>query len=172
LQSKKYVTAEQIADKFEIIVRTVYRDVKAFANRAYLSASNNPKGIYETSFKSICNWVNRLNTGGVEALIDKEKPGRNSRLGTEQREWLKNVVMNHKPETYGYNSATWTGLLLIALIQKTHGVSYKKAQIYTILKSLGLSFQKGKGIYPETKDREEKVEAFKKNSKRKGQAIV
>lgn len=33
LQSKKYVTAEQIADKFEISVRTVYRDIKALGEQ-------------------------------------------------------------------------------------------------------------------------------------------
>ena len=31
LQSKKYVMAEQLAEKFEISIRTVYRDVKALA---------------------------------------------------------------------------------------------------------------------------------------------
>ncbi len=30
---------------------------------------------YEMSLKTICNWVNRLNEGGIEALIDEEKPG-------------------------------------------------------------------------------------------------
>jgi predicted DNA-binding transcriptional regulator YafY len=31
LQSKKYVTAEKIADKFQLSIRTVYRDIKAIA---------------------------------------------------------------------------------------------------------------------------------------------
>src|SRR5437868_15167126 len=33
LQSKKYVTAEKIADKFYISVRTVYRDIKALGEQ-------------------------------------------------------------------------------------------------------------------------------------------
>src|ERR1700755_1431753 len=33
LQSKKYVPAEKIADKFNISVRTVYRDVKALCEQ-------------------------------------------------------------------------------------------------------------------------------------------
>ncbi len=74
--------------------------------------------IYETSFKSICNWVNRLNQGGVEALIDKEKSGRIPRLGLSEKAAVKAVVLSAKPEDYGYNSATWTGLLLIDWIKK------------------------------------------------------
>jgi len=122
--------------------------------------------IYETSFKSICNWVNRLNKGGIEALLDKEKPGRTSRLNEEQREKIKKIL-TESPELYGYNSSTWTGSMLIKSIDKEFKVTYKKAQIYHILKSIGFTFQKGKGIYPEAKEREEKVEALKKNSMKK-----
>lgn len=122
--------------------------------------------IYETSFKSICNWVNKLNQGGVEALIDKEKPGRPSKLNEFQKTAIKDLVLNKSPEEFGYNSSTWTGLLLIDWIKKSYDIEYKKAQIYNILKSLNLTFQKGKGIYPEIIDREEKVETLKKTSRR------
>lgn len=120
--------------------------------------------IYETSFKSICNWVNRLNEGGVEALIDKEKPGRTSRLSSEQKAEIKDLILHKSPEDYDYNSSTWTGLLLLDWIKNNYGIEYKKAQIYNILKSLGLTFQRGKGVYPEATAREEKVEVLKKTS--------
>lgn len=71
------------------------------------------ENIYETSFKSICNWVNKLNQGGVEALIDKEKPGRTSKLNELQKTAIKDLVLNKNPEEFGYNSSTWTGHLLI-----------------------------------------------------------
>ena len=132
-----------------------------------VSLGKRPKeleSIYETSFKSICNWVHRLNQGGVEALVDKIKPGRNNRLGMEGLQAIKSILLYKKPDDYGYNSATWTGPLLIELIKKEYQVEYKKAQIYNILKKLGLTFQKGKGIYPEAQDREEKVNDLKKTS--------
>ena len=136
-----------------------------------VSLGKRPKeleSIYETSFKSICNWVNRLNKGGVEALIDKVKPGRNNRLGSDGFKEIKNVVLNKLPEQFGFNSATWTGPLLIELLKRDYGIEYKKAQIYNILKKMGLTFQKGKGIYPESEDREEKLDALKKTSGSKG----
>ena len=124
--------------------------------------------IYETSFKSICNWVNKLNAGGVEALIDKNKPGRDSKLSDSQKLEIKTLVLNQTPDEYGYNSATWTGLLLIDWVKNRFNIEYKKAQIYNILKGLNLTFQKGKGIYPEAVEREEKVVVLKKTSRRKG----
>jgi transposase len=126
------------------------------------------ESIYETSFKSICNWVHRLNEGGIEALVDKPKPGRNNRLSKDELQSIKAVLLNKQPEDYGFNSATWTGPLLIELIKTEYHVEYKKAQIYNILKKLGLTFQKGKGVYPEAQDRQEKVDALKKTSGVKG----
>ena len=41
-----------------------------------------------------------------------------------------------------FNSATWTGPLLIEWIKREYNISYKKAQIYNILKKLGLTYQK------------------------------
>jgi transposase len=123
--------------------------------------------LYEISFKSICNWVNKLNKGGLEALIDKKKPGRNSKLSLTQKSEIKDLVLNKNPEDYNYNSSSWTGLLLIDWIKNNYGIEYKKAQIYNILKGLNLTFQKGKGVYPEAEGRKEKVEALKKTSKRK-----
>lgn len=125
------------------------------------------EGIYDTSFKSICNWIHRLNEGGVEALIDKEKPGRTKRLTQETLGELREILLSKSPESFGYNSATWTGPLLIDYIKKTYNVEYKKAQIYNIIADLGLTYKKGKGLYPESKDREPIIDELKKTSRRK-----
>lgn len=46
LQSRKYVTAEKIADKFGISIRTVYRDVKALGEQGIPVSFEQPKGYY------------------------------------------------------------------------------------------------------------------------------
>jgi predicted DNA-binding transcriptional regulator YafY len=46
LQSKKYVTAEQLSDQFEISVRTVYRDVKALGESGIPVSFEPHKGYY------------------------------------------------------------------------------------------------------------------------------
>ncbi len=46
LQSKKYVPAEKIADKFEISVRTVYRDIKALCEQGIPVSFEQNKGYF------------------------------------------------------------------------------------------------------------------------------
>jgi predicted DNA-binding transcriptional regulator YafY len=46
LQSKKYVTADKIADKFHISVRTVYRDVKSLCEQGFPVSFEPHKGYF------------------------------------------------------------------------------------------------------------------------------
>jgi transposase len=106
--------------------------------------------LYNTSFKQITNWVHQFEQGGIEGLRDKPGRGRKSQLSNEQYERVRQVLINETPEDHGFNTVTWTGPLLIEYIKNEFGISYKKAQIYNIIKSLGFTYQKGKGTYPES----------------------
>lgn len=119
--------------------------------------------LYNTSFKQITNWVHRFEQEGIEGLRDKKGRGRTPRLNDDQRKRI-GALLNESPEEHGYNSATWTGPMLIEWIGKNFTINYKKAQIYNVIKSLGYSYQKGKGIFPETDKQEQAVfkEALKK----------
>jgi len=120
--------------------------------------------VYNTSFKSITNWVHRYNKGGVEALKDSPHSGRPSRLSIEQIEDLRKTILEQSPEQHGFNSGTWSGPIVIALVKKKYGVDYGKAQIYNLLHKMGLTHQKGKAYYPEAESKEnnEQREALKK----------
>jgi len=122
------------------------------------SVSRDLEEIYNVSFKSVCNWVHEFNEKGIEGLQDKPKSGRKPRLRDEEKELIKSVILKEEASTYGYNTSTWTGPILIDFIEKRYGIKYHKAQIYNIMKGMGLSFQKGKGIYPEAD--KEKRETF------------
>ena len=118
--------------------------------------------VYSTSHKSICNWVHRYNAEGIEGLKDRPRPGRPPLLDKSRKTELE-ALIHTSPLEYGYNTATWTGALVIDIIKRKFGIEYKKAQIYNILHSLDFTFQKGKGYYPETEERTpEEVEAIKK----------
>lgn len=123
--------------------------------------------IYNVSFKAVCNWVHEFNKYGAEGLKDKSRSGRKPRLSKEEIESLREIILTEEPTKYKYNTSTWTGPILIDFVLNHYGVSFKKAQIYNILKSMGLSYQKGKGIYPEADEvkRKEFTEKLKKTAK-------
>jgi transposase len=111
--------------------------------------TRNLQELYNTSFKQICNWVHRFENDGIEGLYDKHKSGRPPRLSKSQLEKIKEMILTSTPVEFGYNSSTWNGPLLIDYIEKEFDVIYKKAQIYNIMKYLGLTYQKGRPSYPE-----------------------
>src|ERR1017187_1709860 len=124
--------------------------------------------LYNTSFKQITNWVHRFEIEGLEGIKDKEGRGRKPLLSEEQRAALHRLL-NEGPQDHGYNTSTWTGPMLIEWVKNNYGIEYKKAHIYNIIKSLGFTYQKGKGIFPETdKEKQEAFkEALKKTARRK-----
>jgi len=128
------------------------------------AASRDLEKIYNVSFKSVCNWVNEFNEHGVEGLQDAPKSGRKPRLSKDQLESLKKTITNEAPTQYNYNTSTWTGPIVKDYIEKHFGVKYKKAQIYNLLKKMGLSYQKSKAVYTEAdgNKRAEFIEELKK----------
>jgi transposase len=120
--------------------------------------------LYNTSFKQICNWAHRLDNEGILGLYDRNKPGRKSRLSDDNKGELQAILSSKTPETFGYNTATWSGAIVCELIKAKWGIEYKTAQIYNILRTLGFSFQRAKGVYPEAdkKRQEEFAQTIKK----------
>ncbi len=105
--------------------------------------------LYNISFKQITNWVHRFEAEGLDGLRDKPGRGRKSRLSSQQQASLVNLLTEKSPGDYGYNTDTWTGPLLIDWIEAYFNITFKKAQIYNIIKGLGFSYQKSRGFYPE-----------------------
>jgi transposase len=112
-------------------------------------SSRKLEDLYGTSFKQITNWVHRFEQEGLDGLRDKKGRGRKDRMTLAQKQEVAMLLKKESPIKFGFNTATWTGPLLIDWIKKEFKIEYKKAQIYTIIKSLGFSYQKGKGIFPE-----------------------
>ncbi len=134
------------------------------------AVSRDMQKLYKVSFKSVCNWVHAFNKYGVEGLKNEPKTGRKPRLNEEQLQIIKTTILEKVPTEFNYNTSTWTGPLLIDYIDKQFGVKFKKAQIYNIMKKMGLSHQKVKGVYPEAnaEKRAEFTKELKKNSKIQG----
>jgi len=97
--------------------------------------------LLDVSFKQITIWIHEFDNEGIEGLKEKQKTGRNSKLSNEQKEELKNIIENQKPQDFLIDSNVWKGSTIAELIEKKYEISYKKAQIYNILNSLNISVQ-------------------------------
>ncbi len=102
--------------------------------------------IHNISFKQITNWVHRFENEGIEGLKDRKGRGRRSILSDKDMQKIKTIILTEKPEKYGFKSDRWTGPLLRELIRLKYGVCYQKAQIYNLLRKIGLRFEKKKGL--------------------------
>lgn len=161
----KGYTPEQIKDlinkdeKFKIGLR-----LNAVYQIALGRSSRELEGFYNTSFKQITNWVHRFEEDGLKGLMDKPGRGRKSRLSENQQQQIHKLLTEESPLDYGYNTDTWTGPLLIDWVERHFQITYKKAQIYNVMKNLGFTYQKSRGFYPEADP--EKQEEFKEQLKK------
>jgi transposase len=79
-------------------------------------------------------WARRFNEEGLNGLIDREGRGRKANLTDEEYDELKQILLTQSPKDYGFDSRVWNGQVITDLIKKEFGVSYRKANIYIMLK--------------------------------------
>ena len=147
-QLKNYTT-EQVESLFESDENNIV-GVKLHAiiqlTRGY--STRKLEEFYRVTHKQICNWADRFDAEGIDGLRMKRGRGRHSFLSHEQKELLKADLLA-SPETFGYNTANWSGPLLRKHLETTYNVVYKQAAVYVLLHELGFSFQRARGKYPE-----------------------
>jgi transposase len=102
--------------------------------------------IHNISFKQITNWVHRFENEGIDGLKDRKGRGRRSTISDEDMQKIKTIILREKPEKYGFKSNRWTGPTVRKLINDKYGVSYQDAQIYNLLRKMGMRFKKKKGL--------------------------
>ncbi|SEO20438.1 Transposase [bacterium A37T11] len=102
--------------------------------------------LHNISFKQITNWVHRFEQDGVEGLKDRKGRGRKSAMSHVQLNRIKELVLKETPANHGFQSEKWTGPLLVQWIKKEYGLEYQKAQIYNLLKKVGITFEKKSGL--------------------------
>jgi transposase len=147
-QLKNYTT-EQVEALFESDENNIV-GVRMYAiiqlTRGY--STRKLEDFYRVTHKQICNWADRFDAEGIDGLCMKPGRGRHSYITVEQKEQLK-TDLSKSPETFGYNTANWSGPLLKKHLETVYGIVYKQAAVYVLLHNLGFSFQRVRGKYPE-----------------------
>jgi transposase len=118
--------------------------------------------IMRASPRTIANWIHSINdTGQIDVLRDKEKPGRKSRLTDQQLLELQGVIQQH-PTTVGLDSNLWDGKSLSHFIKKKYRVQLEVRQCQRIFKQLGFTLKRGRTMVANGDS--DKKKFFKKTS--------
>lgn len=104
------------------------------------------KGIAEllqVHVKTVENWLKRFMVKGLGWLCGKhyQGRGRKARLTGTQKKILRKLV-ERGPEASGFDCGVWNSALIAELIWRRWGVGYNPRYLSTLLKQLGLSYQK------------------------------
>lgn len=101
--------------------------------------------IYGTSPQAIAKWVRQLNEGkgNIEALKNRPKFGRNTRLSKKDMRHIKDVLTRN-PAVYGIQSNRWDGITLSAFLKKEMGIELKVRQCQRVLNRLGVANKSGR----------------------------
>lgn len=102
--------------------------------------------IHNISFKQITTWVHRFEEEGIDGLKNRQGRGRKSQLSKSQMQAIKKLVLRELPSDHGYEQTRWTGPLLASWIEKKYAIKYERAQIYNLLRRLGIGFYKQQGL--------------------------
>ncbi len=118
---------------------------------------------------TVHDWLSRLESKGLDGLVDIKQPGRPSWLSKEEKEKLKDVL-SRSPEEQGIPFKIWTTSLVQYMTYKLFGVTYKPRNVTKLLNKLGfvLKVPRQKNKKANTKAQEE----FKKKLKMKYNIIL
>lgn len=86
-------------------------------------------------------WLRHWQEEGLEGILEEARSGRPSRLGSEERCHLDELI-DSGPIAYGFLSGVWTAPMVARLIAEEFGVSYHPGHVRKLLRALGFSLQR------------------------------
>ena len=109
---------------------------------------------------TVGRWITAYFNGGIDALQDNRGGANNSYLSNKDKQEIKSIITNSYPIVY----KGWDGKIIVDLIQSRYGVTYTRAGVYALLKSLGITHKIATKIDP--KKSEEKIATWKEDIKK------
>ncbi len=110
--------------------------------------------------ETVGTWINKYFKDGIEAIQDNRGGDNKSFLTTNNKEELKDIILNTCPIVY----KGWDGWIIVDLIKTKYGVTYTRGGVYALLKSLGITHKIATKTDP--KKSEEKIATWKEEIKK------
>ena len=95
--------------------------------------------------QSVRDYRNQYLFKGMASLVYKSPPGRPSKLTKSQRQQLSRSIQGH-PQDVGYTSGGWNTPMIQELIWREFRVQYNPHYLATLLKNMGVSYQKARFV--------------------------
>jgi Transposase and inactivated derivatives len=116
--------------------------------------------LFGNSPRSVSNWVKKVNdTGDIESLRSKPQPGRPSRLDSNQKEELKNILQK-SPEESDMPCNLWDGKSLSSYIKTRYGIDLKVRSCQRLFHELGFKLKRPRPVVARANE-EKKIESKK-----------
>jgi len=105
--------------------------------------------------RTVYHWFKRFTVRSFSWLLGGHYKGRGPkpRLTEQQRQKLYERIVAG-PESCGYDRAIWNAAMIVIEIEKLFGVTYSPRYVSTILKKMGLTYQKAKFVPGKIEDQE------------------
>ncbi len=84
---------------------------------------------------TIGRWITSYFDDGIDALQDNRGGDHKSFLTIKDKEELKYIIINTYPTVF----KGWDGKIIVDLIQSKYGVTYTRAGVYALMKSLNIT---------------------------------
>lgn len=109
---------------------------------------------------TVGRWITAYFDGGIDALQDNRGGANNSYLSNKDKQEIKSIITKTYPIIY----KGWDGWIIVDLIKTKYGVTYTRAGVYALLKSLGITHKIATKTDP--KKSEEKITTWKEEIKK------
>jgi transposase len=104
---------------------------------------------------SLNRWVHAVNAHGVEALKDKQRPGRPSHLTPKIARQVEKHL-EQSPQVFGLNRSRWDGPTLVEHLKREFGIKLKVRQAQNWMHQLGYRLKRASYVYLQARAEEAK----------------
>jgi transposase len=162
----KYKITKELQEEVKLLLKQTRNNVvkeRLIAISLYIVHHMTMKNIavtLERNTDTIGRWIARYFEDGINGIQDNRGGDHKSFLTNKDKEELKRIII----ETYPVIYKGWDGKIIVDLIQFKYGVTYTRAGVYALLKSLGITHKIATKIDP--KKSEEKIATWKEDIKK------
>jgi len=137
----KYIITEELQEEVKSLLKQTRSSVvkeRLVAVSLYVSNNMTMQDIATTlgrNSDTIGRWIAKYFEGGMSLLCDNRGGDNSSYLTVKQKQEIKNIIIKTHPIIY----KGWDGWIIVDFIKSKYGVTYTRAGVYALLKSLGIT---------------------------------